>query len=238
MEPSTQDLAKLAELTYGNNKPDIDYTRIQDLSTDDIHTFKHNSNPHYVISHRGTNLVGDGKKVQLKADMNILKGNQDGDPLHRKRVRDTENIIRKIKQDDPEHDVYLTGHSLGASTAQHALIKSKYTRDNVKKFETFNAGSSPLYKIHLNKKNQVYKDIYDKSTHHVITGDGISQNAKNNMIGKIKTYNTKTKPTLKTKLWNFLKPFAMTSPITHLAHWSVDKFKDTLINHSISNFTK
>jgi hypothetical protein len=238
--PSTQDLANLSEDAYQSKpmSPEMPYTRISDLSSQDISTYKHNEKPFYVVSHRGTDLSGDGKKSQLKADLNILRGEQAQDTLHRKRAKQTEDIIRGIKERDPDHKIHLTAHSLGGSTIQNAMLKKAYVRDNVDSVNTFNSGTSPFNKVKLNPNSKIYKGIANKSTHHVVVGDTISENAKSSMIGKIKKYNIKTAPTLSRKLLNYTKLFSYLNPATALVHWGADRLQSTLQAHTIKNFTK
>jgi hypothetical protein len=102
------------------------------------------------------------------------------------------------------------------------MVKNKYVRDNIKSFDCFNAGSSPIesqMKKRLLKKNKdSYREIARKSTHHLIKGDMINENVKKSMIRNIKTYESNKKPNIKRKILNYLKPFALTNPSTHLLH--------------------
>jgi len=241
--PTTKDLAKLAESTYSSSEPNYEgmgYKKHHDLSTPDIHTFHHDENFHWVISHKGTDLSGDNdKSAQLKSDLKILQGNQKSDTLHRQRANNTERIIKTIREKhENEEPIHLTGHSLGGSTTQNAMIKKKYVRDNVASNNTFNSGTSPLFKSTVKPTSKLYKQIYDKSTHHHIRGDAISENAESSMIGKVKKYTSKEKPTFTQKFMKRLQKFSFISPITHLAHWAGTKIVNTAQNHSISNFTK
>lgn len=233
-QPTTQDLAQASDGAYTNSPTAPEnYTKIPELTTPDISTYKHIEKPHYIIAHRGTDFGSNTKKKQLKADLNILAGNTNADKLHKKRAKDTENIIKNIKSKDDKANIYLTGHSLGGTTSQHAIIKSKYVRDNVKRLETFNAGTSPLNKPTIKSTSKLYKDIASKSTHHTISGDIISTNAKSSMIGKIKQYNKADKPTLSKRILGTIKSLAQ-SPVGYFG----DKIQETLAAHSLSNFTK
>jgi hypothetical protein len=240
-DPTVKDLATLAEATYSSTEPkyeELGYKKRGDLSTPEVHTFHHDEHRHWVISHRGTDLSSENdKKTQLKADFKILQGKQAGDKLHRDRARDTERIIKTIRDKEDNLDpIHLTGHSLAGSTIQNSLIKKQYVLDNVKSVNTFNAGSSPLFKVDLKPKTAKYKKIADISTHHVIRGDAISENVDKSMIGKIKRYTSKQKPTFSQKFLKTIGKFSFISPIAGLAHWAGTKIANTAQNHSISNF--
>jgi pimeloyl-ACP methyl ester carboxylesterase len=238
-DPTMKDLAILASQTYTTAEPryeELGYKKINDLSTKDIHTFHHEPKKHYVIAHRGTDLNSQNDKLsQVSADFKILQGNQKADKLHRDRAKDTERIIKHIREKD-NHDIHLTAHSLGGSTIQNTLIKKPYVLDNVKSVHTFNAGTSPIFKVDLDNKSKKYKQIADKSTHHIIKGDAISENANKSMIGKVKRYTSKQKPTFTQRFMKRLDKLSFISPLAGLAHWAGTKIINTSQNHSIDNF--
>jgi hypothetical protein len=237
MEPSITDLAKAAQSSYTTQAPE-NYSRIDELSSKDISTYKHNVNPHYIIAHRGTDVGSTTATKQLKADAAILFGNKNHDRIHKNRVQETERIVSKIKETDPEHTIHLSAHSLGGSTAQHAMIKSQIVRDAVKSVDTFNAGTSPLQSKGLGKRNSAYKIIADKSTHHSIQGDEISRNIKSNMIGKTKMYKGPENKLANVgrAILRIAKPHLEKSPLGKLAHFAGNKLINTLSAHSITNF--
>jgi len=240
-DPTVKDLATLAEATYSPSEPkyeELGYKKRGDLSTPEVHTFHHDTNRHWVISHRGTFLSSENdKKTQLKADFKILQGKQAGDKLHRDRARDTERIIKTIREKEENSEpIHLSGHSLGGSTIQNSLIKKQYVLDNVKSVNTFNAGTSPLFKVDLKPTSKKYKKIADISTHHVIRGDAISENVDKSMIGKVKRYTSKQKPTFSQKFLKAIGKFSFISPVASLAHWAGTKIANTAQNHSIKNF--
>jgi triacylglycerol esterase/lipase EstA (alpha/beta hydrolase family) len=147
-------------------------------------------------------------------------------------------VVSQIKAKDPQHDVYLVGHSLGGSTAHQAMVKSKYVRDNVKELHTFNAGSSPLQHKGLSSKHKAYSTIAAKSTHHRIAGDEISASIKSNLIGTHKTYKNTQKPSLGKAILNIAEPLLKQSPLGRLVHFGANKIIDTLSSHSLKNFIK
>jgi len=240
-EPTVKDLANAAETSYDITKAPDNYSRVNELSSPEISTYKHNVNPFYIISHRGTDVGSTNIKKELKADAAILFGDKKHDKLHKNRMIETENIVKKIKEKDPNHSIHLTGHSLGGSTVQHAMIKSDIVRENVKSVDTFNAGSSPLQlKTPLAKTNKKYKIIAEKSTHHHIKGDEISKNIQSNMIGKIKTYKRPENKLADVgkSILKLAKPHLEKSGLGKLAHFAGNKLISTLSSHSITNFTK
>jgi hypothetical protein len=145
--------------------------------------------------------------------------------------------VRKIKSSNPDHTIHLTAHSLGGSTAQHALSKSKFVRDNVKSLDTFNTGSSLFGGKGLNPTGKAYKDIASKSKHHHIRGDTISENVRENMIGKVIKYENKRKPTIADHIYTMAKPLLSNSALGRGLAFVGDKLLTTLSSHSLRNFT-
>jgi len=238
-EPTMKVLARAAEASYTKDKtPSPDYERHQDLSTDDISVYRHKVNPHHIIAHRGTDLHSDTVSKQLEADFNIAIGNKNADKLHRERTKKTEEIVKKIKESNPDHTIHLAAHSLGGSTAQHAISKSKIVRDNVKSLDTFNSGSSLFGDKGLDPNSKAYKDIASKSRHHYIKGDTISENVSKNMIGKIVKYDNKRKPSIARHIFEMAKPLLEKSAIGKGISYVGDKVLTTLSSHSLRNFTK
>jgi hypothetical protein len=101
-DPSISELASAAQSAYDQTAPD-DYSRVEELSSPDISTFRHISRPHYIISHRGTDFSDDKSiKKDVRADLNIALGNRAGDTLHKRRTKKTEQIIKKIQKKEPK----------------------------------------------------------------------------------------------------------------------------------------
>lgn len=239
MDPSVKDLALANEASYDESQTPVDYTRLDDLSSPDISVYKHNVNPHSIIAHRGTAIESTKASKQLKADAAILFGNKSHDKLHKERVKRTEMIVNKLKETNPDHKIYLTGHSLGGSTAHHAMVKSEAVRKNVDALHTFNAGTSPLQSKEISKTNKAYKEIAEKSVHHAVQGDVISSSIQSNLIGKHITYKApKEKPSVGRAILRLAKPHLEKSPLGRLVHFGAEKLLDTLSSHSLSNFTK
>jgi len=235
--PTRLELVKASQASYSDKSPE-NYTKVEDLSDKDIQTFKHNTENHHIITHRGTDLNADTAKRDLKTDLKILLGQASHTKLFNDRAKRTEEIVKTLKDKDADTKIHLSGHSLGATTLQHAMIKSKIVRDNVESLDTFNAGTSPLQTKGLAKSNPAYKIIENKATHHRIKGDGISENAKSTLIGTIKTYKSNAKPSIGRKILNYLKPKLQHSITGKILHFAGDKILSTLESHSLANFTK
>lgn len=236
MNPSMSVLAKASESSYSADEAPSDYEKQHHLSTPDLSVYRHKVEPHHIISHRGTDVHSETASKQLKADLNIAVGNKKSDKLHKQRTKDTEAIVLKIKEQDPSHSIHLTGHSLGGSTAQHAVVKSKIVRDNVSSVDTFNAGSSFLGGKGLSKESKAYKDIAKKSTHHHIVGDSISENVANHMIGRVVKYKNTQKPSIGQHVLNMAKPILAKSALGRVASFVGDKLLNTMSSHSLKNF--
>jgi hypothetical protein len=234
--PSISKLAQASEAAYTKRDAPPNYTRMFELSTPDVSTFRHNTDPHYIIAHRGTDLNSPTVKKDLKEDFKILIGDKSQSQFMKDRTKQTEDIVRKIKEQDPEHKIHLTGHSLGAVSSQTALIKSQVVRDNVDTHHTFNAGTSPFKMKDLSPTDKRYKIIADKSTHHRISGDDISRHIKTSMIGKTKTYKSTVRPSIGQHILDAVRPIAEKSTLGKLAHFGATRLLGTLQNHSIKNF--
>ena len=235
MTPDTDTLAKANASSYSGDAFN-GYSRVAELSSPDISTFKHNEQNHFIVSHKGTDVHSDTLKKDLKSDLNILVGNTNHDNLQNKRAEQTENIYKKIKETNPDSEIHLTGHSLGGSTSQASLIKSQFVRDNTTSHNTFNAGTSPLQSKTADTNHENYKQIADISTHHRVKGDSISSSIHDSMIGNVKHYDAKPL-TIPQHILNYVKPIAEQSKLGKLAHFAASKIAQTLSSHSLNNFT-
>ena len=121
---------------------------------DDVIAYKRGNR--YVIAHRGT-----ATKQDIVTDVQLAIGKQ-GDEF-KDRTDLTRHIIERIRRDDPDAEIYLTGHSLGGTTANVAM-RDPYINANIKKAAVYNMGSSPLFD---NK-------LADKVDSVVIAGDPVS----------------------------------------------------------------
>jgi len=238
-EPSLSDLASASEASYssGDVAP-TDYTKQMHLSTPEISTYKHNVNPHYIVAHRGTDLASEKTaRKDVRADLNIALGNKNADVMHKKRLKQTEKVVQAIKKEQPSHDIHLVGHSLGGSTSSHAIAHSNIVRENVKAHHTFNAGSSAL----ANKPEvsaDVKQQLMEKSTHHRIKGDLISEHVKSNLIGKQKEYASTKKPSIAQHVLQLATPLLKRTFVGKVIAYGAKKALGTLQSHSLENFIK
>lgn len=235
--PSIQDLAGAAESSY-QDAPPVNYTKLTQYSNPEISTFKHNQKPHYIVAHKGTDLANaNTARKDIRADLNIALGNKDADTMHKRRAKQTEQIIKSIKKESPKSDVYLTGHSLGGSTSAYAMASNKYVRDNVKQHDTFNSGSSALQKT-PDVTPEIKAELMQKSTHHRVKGDAISDHVKDNLIGKVKEYESKKKPGVADHVLKLATPLLKRTFVGRALGYGVKRVLETLRAHSISNFTR
>ena len=234
--PSRTDLARANTATYTNKTPE-GYTKIEDLSNMDIHTYKNNDKNHVIIASRGTDFNAPTIKRDLKTDLKIMIGQGSHSKQIKDRTARTEEIVKTLKERDPNTDIHLTGHSLAGFSAQQSMVKSKIVRDGVKSLTTFNGGTSPLQGKGLAKSNPAYKVIADKSTHYRIASDGVSENAKTSLIGTVKSFKSKKKPSIARKVLDFIAPKLNHSVTAKIAHFAADKILSTLESHSINHFT-
>jgi hypothetical protein len=236
--PSISELASASEAAYDKSSP-VDYTKVNELSSADISTYKHNVKPHYIIAHRGTSPLGDTNSIKkdVRADLNIALGNKAADALHKSRTKKTEAIVTAIKKKEPSHDIYLTGHSLGGSTSSHAMASSQIVRENVKAHDTFGSGSSLLQRP-PEVTPEVKALLLAKSTHHRVRGDEIAAHVADNLIGNVKIYNSTKKPSVAQHLLKMATPLLKRSFAGRLLAFGAKKALDTLQSHSLDNFIK
>jgi hypothetical protein len=113
-----------------------------------------------VISYRGTDLTNPS---DILADAEILLGRDKIKVFLNDRFDEADSLYNKVKQEYPESEITLTGHSLGSAEAIYVGTK------NNNRSVSFNEGTSPLDALfsrfgskEINKKQTVYitgKDI-------------------------------------------------------------------------------
>ena len=225
-------LARAAEASYNTKSAPPGYAR-ETLSTPDIGVYKKDNT--YIVAHRGTDIFSPTAGKQVAADLKIAVGAQSADPIFKSRAKTTEAIIKKIPVDA---EIYLTAHSLGGETAQYAMIASPITRDRVTRFESFNSASSPVGLAGNPVTPAIRAVIASKSVHNRVKGDEISINISKNMIGKIKTFENKQKPSISKSLLDLARPILQNSALGRIGAFAGDKLVNTLSSHSLTNFTK
>jgi len=248
--PSISDLAKSASASYGmvrkgslnerlnyvNSKAPDGYKVVGALTNKDMSTFKHESNGSHIIAHRGTDFSGDSTKGDLKSDLNIVLGNTDNDALNKRRTKRTEMIVKQLKKDGNTGEIFLTSHSLGGASSNHAMANSKVVREAVTSHHTFNGGSSPLASLPHEVGSDIHKQIEDKSTHYRMQGDAVSENQAGSYIGKSKVFKQKKEHKFLAKVVNLVKPILDQSAIGKAVGVVAKKAVDTMKGHTISNF--
>jgi hypothetical protein len=236
-DPTISELAEASQSAYDLSAP-TDYSRVDELSSPDISTFRHITKPHYIISHRGTDFSDDKSiRKDVRADLNIALGNRAGDTLHKRRTKKTEQIIKKIQRKDPAHEIHLTGHSLGGSTSAHAMATSPLVRAAVKKHDTFNSGSS-IFQKQPDVSPEVHKMLESKSTHHRVSGDEISAHTKSSLIGKTKLYKSTKKPSVASHVLAMATPLMKRTFAGRVISFGAKKALGTMESHSLSHFIK
>ena len=152
-----------------------------------VASFKNKKDGHIAVSVKGTDIKSTS---DLLSDAKLGLGFSG----HDKQFKSRQKQIKKIYQDNPDVDKYLSGHSLGGSVVTSALVNSKSIRDNTKKAELFNTGYTGTFHNELSKNltKDDKKELNKKITHHHVKGDLISTALVDKRIGKIKKYDEKS----------------------------------------------
>jgi len=212
------------------------YSVVTDFTDKMLSTFRKDTEnegdlSHFIITHRGSDFAGTQAKKDLLSDWNIVTGNETTDYIHKRRGNKTKRAVNALKS---QGDIYLTGHSLGGSTAYHSLVQHPGLLESVKEVHLFNAGSSPFQEEQRNAiQGDVYKLLKQKVVHHSVKGDLVSKNAKKVFIGKHKSYKSTKKPSVSDKIMKVISP--LLGPWKLLLDVKV-AVKDALGKHSIENF--
>ena len=135
---------------------------------------------HHVVSLKGTSPT---HVPDLVSDVKLAVGKSATDRQFKERTHAVKDLYRENK--DKKH--YLVGHSLGGSTAVHALTTSKSIRDNTEHAHLFNTGYTKSF--HKEERLKISaperKQLQAKVTHHHISGDIISGALKSGAVGKV-----------------------------------------------------
>lgn len=194
-------LARCAGASYIPNKDYDDYYKmlgdiytitgrvnmkyLKDLSSKRISTFVDVNRYCYVIAHRGTALDTDSKNEDLLADIRLAFKTEGTDSNFKWRLNETIRIIKEINKFSKNKKIYLTGHSLGGTTAYYSMVKNEFIFNNIYKCVCFNLGTTPLNMglVFTRRKDELDNKI---ELHH-IKGDPISMNVVG-LHGKKITY--------------------------------------------------
>ena len=211
----TQTSAKLAEMSYeiGKTKqkdriPDainnvndhleeegINYEVVPEWTDRHITTYRNLDDANKIhISHKGTQFGSSTGSKDVLSDLKIALGLGNHDKHVRRRKKRTERIIKNL---DPS-ELTMSGHSLGGTTLNYTIGKSKKTREKLLQADTFNAGSSFAFNNDLKLSERAKKELKEiPITHHRTRNDivskGLTEDAFGVPFGQLKEY--KLRPT-------------------------------------------
>lgn len=139
---------------------------------------------HNVLSIKGTNPTNFR---DLASDLKIGIGLTSKDKQFKERKKKVKKILKTIPK---EQSVNISGHSLGGSIATSMMAQSKSIRDKVDKVDNFNTGYTKAFHAEIKKDitPAVRKELNSKITHHVVSGDVISEPLRSGAVGAVKTY--------------------------------------------------
>tara|TARA_Y100000114_G_C11760482_1_gene329328 strand:+ start:2362 stop:3231 length:870 start_codon:yes stop_codon:yes gene_type:complete len=187
---------------YGDWEVDSDYYDTE------VYALKNDTTKEVVIVHRGTDGSNKGgrRDAEVRADLyGVALGKQKGDKnqnsevaqFYNSRTEKSENIVNGY--DGTGYKIYLTGHSLGGSTAMNTMETSNVVRDGVSKAKLYNSGASPFFaERRVGKKKKESLD-----------GKVINYRTKNDVVSLFLIPNTRygntiTKETTATRVAGFL----------------------------------
>jgi hypothetical protein len=161
-----KEIARITNLHYTfANQYNEDPKAFEALMTKDIPDWK------FVQGNRGVLVVdkGDKRVISVKGTDPTHPGDILSDValaagLHKsnKQFIDRKNQIKSILRESKGKDVYLTGHSLGASIASYALASSPSIARNIKEAHLFNPGSTPMFEATLKPRPENVTLLEDK----------------------------------------------------------------------------
>jgi len=140
------DLKSVLKTTY-QNKTKADeyfnsknYHRINELSNISDRAYENPEKKEIILTYRGTkNLIND-----IPADLDVLLGTN----LFGNRINNAKRQYNKVKKTYPNHQITLTGNSLGGS------IASEISTDKKDKIYTHNKGSGLFETFKKTKSNE------------------------------------------------------------------------------------
>lgn len=110
--------------------------------------------PVLIIAHAGT----EKRWADFVADVKLALGIRDS--MFDKRRADTQVIAAKFKTRYPDSDIYLTGHSLGGSTANYAMFDPEVNA-HIKRADVYNMGTSPVDRAEVAPKTISHQQVGD-----------------------------------------------------------------------------
>jgi hypothetical protein len=143
-EITLADLASASKSDYFTNEQQNNLSKLRSYGKGEVNVYKLKDTDNYIISHRGTDFSKRTSILNdLKADFNIIVGNGNIDSKSKRRMYFTEKAINKLKNENENSNIYLSGHSLGGFTSTYAMAKSPLVRENIKEHHTFNPLAPP-----------------------------------------------------------------------------------------------
>ncbi len=205
VEDKVKNYAKLSEGTYrigdkGNRDErvadtnalvkDTGFAVVDDkkYTNNNMTTYKNEETGEIHVAHRGTHVGGRRGLKDIRNDIAFGLGLTSVDPRFKRRTKNTERVIKDLAPST----FTMSGHSLGAGTAQYAIANSKKIRKNLDEAHTFNSASNPVLNADLQVSKKDKKILDDKVTHHRIKGDVVSAGFNVSVpFGKVKKYSVK-----------------------------------------------
>lgn len=248
--PSMADMALLARGTYQlGEKVGTKAERVKNAQTmindtgfivnpehsnSQITTYQHKDNPkNVVIAHRGTKVDGRRGIKDIQADLLFALGRGGHQPLFKKRLNKTNQIVTAL---DPDY-LHLTGHSLGGGTVNHTIANSGKVREKLTTAKTYNAAAHPIFSNDTSVPYKYKKELETKVEHHRIKHDPVSMGFKNLVpFGKVKTHKIKHDPKLGK---SYIRNIVEKNPSLIQQFYNANPFRFTargLFAHSGSHF--
>lgn len=155
-------------------------------SNPNMTTYKNEETGEIHVAHRGTHVGGRRGLKDIRNDIAFGLGLTKIDPRFKRRTKNTERVIKDLAPST----FTMSGHSLGAGTAQYAIANSRKIRQNLDEAHTFNSAANPVLNADLQVSKKDKKILDDKVTHHRIKGDVVSAGFNVSVpFGKVKKYN-------------------------------------------------
>lgn len=178
---------------------DTGYEVVKNLSDAQISTFK-NADGTYNIAHKGTDIGGSTGFSDVMSDLKLMGGGHSQQT--KDRTKQTKKIIKKIRRDDPNAVINMSGHSYGGATATKAMTNN-FINKNVNQLDSFNAGLNPLKNTFDFDKGEKKKVTQHRTKGDVVSIGGALGGSKN-QGGNVVEYKNKEGGTLGAhKLTNF-----------------------------------
>ena len=193
-----------------------------------------------VISYRGTDLKNPS---DILADAEILLGRDKIKIFLNDRFDEADQLYQKVKNENPDKNITLTGHSLGSAEAIY--VGTKHNQKSI----SFNEGTSPLDALlsHFGSKETNNKQIVYITAKDIISNLTILEpydvryvSAKNDLNFLSHSLNYFL-PEKETELPNYLKPIYMPRKPKKINHYAdlnnqfgIDYFKDLARQRSLS----